>query len=143
MMIINTHKAVIRAEELFMSGWNCAESVFTAIYEQMNDNNVPVYMVTALGGGMGSRKTCGALTGAIVALGLGYGRIQPDIEVKKLAYTKANELVTAFRKIFHSTDCWELTNCELSEIERKANCKQFVMKAAELVSESLQQLIRK
>lgn len=140
MSTINPHKATMRAEELFMSGWNCAESVFTAIYEQIHDDDVPVYMVTALGGGMGSWKTCGALIGAIVALGLGYGRTQPDSAAKKLAYAKAHELITKFRELFHSTECWELTNCELSESERKANCNQFVLKATELAAELLNQM---
>ena len=134
---IDSHKATMRAKELFMSGWNCAESVFTALYEQIHDDTVPVQLVTGLGGGMGSRKTCGALTGAIVALGLGYGRTQPDSAAKKLAYAKAHELITKFRESFHSTECWELTDCELSESERKANCMQFVTKASELAAELL------
>ncbi len=137
MLKINSHKAVIRAEELFISGWNCAESVFTALYEQIYDDTVPVQLVTGLGGGMGSRKTCGALTGAIVVLGLGYGRTQPDSLTKTIAYEKSHERITKFRESFYSTECWELTDCEWSESARKANCIQFVTKASERAVELL------
>ena len=63
-----------RADELFHSGWNCAESVFVAIHEQAGDGEAPVQLLTALGGGMGCKRTCGALSGATVALGIAYGR---------------------------------------------------------------------
>lgn len=36
------------------------------------------------GGGMGCKRTCGALTGATVVLGLDYGRTSPDEPAKKV-----------------------------------------------------------
>jgi len=122
-----------RAAELFKRGWNCAESVFLAIHEQVDDSQPPVNLVTALGGGFGSRKTCGALTGAVVALGLVYGRKQINPEAKKLAYAKARELYLAFRQRFHFTDCWELTNGEANEDERKRMCTPLVAEITDMV----------
>ena len=74
MRTIDPIKAVKRADELFHSGWNCAESVFVAIHEQAGEGEAPVQLLTALGGGMGCKRTCGALSGATVALGIAYGR---------------------------------------------------------------------
>jgi len=122
-----------RAAELFQSGWNCAESVFLAIHEQVDDGDPPVHLLTALGGGFGNRKTCGALTGAMVALGLVYGRKQINPEAKKLAYAKARELYWAFQQKFHCIDCWELTNGETAEDERKRICTPLVAEVADMV----------
>ena len=74
MRAIDPMSAVKRADELFHSGWNCAESVFVAIHEQAGEGQAPVQLLTALGGGMGCKRTCGALSGATVALGIAYGR---------------------------------------------------------------------
>ena len=70
MTAIDPMSAVKRADELFHSGWNCAESVFVAIREQAGEGQAPVQLLTALGGGMGCKRTCGALSGATVALGI-------------------------------------------------------------------------
>jgi len=134
---INTQLAAERAAKLFNSGWNCAESVFMAVYEQAGDGEAPVNLLTPLGGGLGCGKTCGALTGAIVSLGLGYGRNQPDATAKQRAYAKARDIGRSFRESFHSTDCWELTDFEENEKKKKLICTPMVCKAAELASEML------
>ena len=133
MKTIDNRKAAEKADELFHSGWNCAESVFLAIHEQIGEGQAPVQLLTPLGGGMGSKRTCGALSGAMVALGLVYGRTSPDDAAKKVAMAKAKRLCTAFRERFHSIDCWELTSgCE-NEQDRKRACAVLVRTAAELV----------
>ena len=135
MKAIDAHKAAEKADELFHSGWNCAESVFLAIHEQIGEGEAPVQLLTALGGGMGSKRTCGALSGAVVALGLACGRTTPDDAAKKAAYAKANELCKAFRERFHSIDCWELTSGYENEQDRKRGCAALVTTAVELVCE--------
>lgn len=126
-------RAANRADELFHSGWNCAESVFTAIYEQAGEGATPVQLVSAFGGGMGCKRTCGALTGATVALGITYGRTSPDDERRKRASAKSRELCTGFRTQFHSIECWELTSPYENDQDRKRACTAFVTTAVELV----------
>jgi C_GCAxxG_C_C family probable redox protein len=135
MQTIDGHKAAQKADELFHSGWNCAESVFLAIHEQIGAGPAPVQLLTPLGGGMGCKRTCGALSGAVVALGLAYGRTSPDDAAKKAAMAKAKELCTAFRESFHSIDCWELTSGYENEQDRKRGCAALVTTAVELVCE--------
>ena len=94
---INPKQAAGKADKLYHSGWNCAESVFLAIHDQIGEGEAPVQLLTPLGGGMGCKRTCGALSGAIVALGLTYGRTSPEDGAKKAAYAQANELCKAFR----------------------------------------------
>jgi C_GCAxxG_C_C family probable redox protein len=133
MRTIDPVSAVNRADELSCLGWNCAESVFTAIHEQAGEGETPVQLLTALGGGMGCKRTCGALTGAAVSLGLAYGRTSPDEGAKKLASAKARKLCEGFREKFHSIDCWELTSGYDNEQDRKRGCRQLIGTAVELV----------
>ena len=64
----------------FRQGLNCAECVlrtFMDIYE-VNVPDEVICMATGFGGGMGHTKnTCGAITGAVLALGLLKGRRDP------------------------------------------------------------------
>jgi C_GCAxxG_C_C family probable redox protein len=135
MRAIEPSSAVERADELFHSGWNCAESVFVAIHEQAGEGKAPVHLLTALGGGMGCKRTCGALSGAAVSLGLAYGRTSPDEGAKKLAMAKARELCKAFREKYHSIDCWELTSGYENEEDKRRGCTALVRTAVELVCE--------
>ena len=132
MRAIDAMSAVKRADELFHSGWNCAESVFVAIHEQAGEGQTPVQLLTALGGGMGCKRTCGALSGATVALGLVYGRTSPDEGARKAASAKARELCKGFREKHHSIDCWELISGYENEQDRKRGCTELVRTAVEL-----------
>ena len=133
MKTIDTQLAAQRADDFFHSGWNCAESVFLAIHEQAGEGQAPVRLLTPLGGGMGSKRTCGALGGAMVSLGLVCGRTTPDEAAKKAAYAQASALCKSFRERFHSIDCWELTSPYDNEPDRKRACTGFVRTAVELV----------
>lgn len=118
------------AEKLFQSGWNCAESVFQALHAHFGEGAAPVHLVTGLGGGLASKRTCGALTGAVVGLGLACGRRSPDDAAKTAAYAKVNELYRAFRDTFHTTECWELTSGYEDAQARKRRCTLLVKTAA-------------
>jgi C_GCAxxG_C_C family probable redox protein len=132
---IDPARAAQEAAELFQNGWNCAESVFQAIHRQVCGGSGPVHLVTALGGGMASKKTCGALSGGIVALGLVYGRIEPDDQAKKAAYAQAKRLHADFRDQFHSVDCWQLT-CHYHNLkQQKEGCTRLVRAAAQKACE--------
>lgn len=128
-------RAAEEAAELFHSGWNCAESVFQAIHRQVCGGSGPVHLLTALGGGMASKKTCGALSGGIVALGLVYGRTQPDEQAKKAAYAQARSLHAEFRDQFHSVDCWQLTCHYHAHKQQKEGCTRLVRAAAQKACE--------
>lgn len=127
-----SQRAEQEADRLFHSGWNCAESVFQAVYKQFRKDEPPVHLLTALGGGMGSKHSCGAVSGAVVALGLAFGRSRPDEAEKKIACAKAHDLCKAFREEFHSLACWELIADFENEQDRKRGCTQFVRSAASL-----------
>lgn len=111
-----------RAVDNFKSGLNCAESVFTAILAEVDTDLPPEVMclVTGFGSGGGLYGgTCGSLNGAIVALGLVYGRRQPPSgtpEEKKAQlygnpgiYRVFNRLSNVFQQEFGTTQCRDIT----------------------------------
>ena len=65
------------AKECFKQGLNCSECVMTAFLNHF-DTGLPkevVKLATGFGGGMGHTKnTCGAITGAVMALSAIVGR---------------------------------------------------------------------
>jgi C_GCAxxG_C_C family probable redox protein len=73
--------------------------------------------VTGLGGGISrTGATCGALTGAIVALGYKVGRIDPaDDEKKQLAYRLGRETIERFTKDMGSPLCRDIIGFVLFE----------------------------
>ncbi|MFP4580132.1 MAG: C-GCAxxG-C-C family protein [Candidatus Sumerlaeia bacterium] len=71
-----------KAAERFASGYNCAQSVFSAFAEEMGmDVEESLKVASGFGGGMGHLgEVCGALTGAFMALGL--ARFDPRADVR-------------------------------------------------------------
>ncbi len=106
----------------FKTGMNCAECVFEAVISQVNTGlpHETMCVMTGFGGGGGLfGDTCGALIGAMAALGTVYGRrdIPTDFKSAKEQlygnpglYRLFNRLPNEFKKRFGSTQCRLLTS---------------------------------
>ncbi len=135
-----------RAVSLFDSGFNCAESLLLSTAEHLQKCTPSVPSVaTGFGAGMGRRgSVCGALTGAVMALGLAYGRSRPSDD-KDRVYGLVQELNDTFATEFGTIMCRELTDCDVSTPEgrekferekiHEERCANFVAKCAEMVFE--------
>ncbi len=145
-----SEKVSARAEELFNGGFNCAEAVATAVAEHFKPGQVCFpRAATCFGGGLGRRgETCGALVGALLALGLVKGRDPGEgDEAKKRAYALAETVVEGFRGQAGSVLCRELLGVDLREREGReafvardlhhAKCVPLVVAAARLGFENL------
>lgn len=100
-----------KAEELFLSGYNCAQAVLSAFNDITGlTDEESVRISSGLGGGMcGKRYTCGAVSGMIVALGLIEGSTDPsDHDAKKELYAHGKALIDAFEEKCSSSVCLEL-----------------------------------
>lgn len=100
-----------KAVEYFRNKFNCSQSVFTVFsHDYGYSENDALKVSCAFGGGMGRQQlTCGAVTGALMAIGLKYGKgINDSEEKKQLTYSKTRELFEEFIKIHGSTNCREL-----------------------------------
>jgi C_GCAxxG_C_C family probable redox protein len=90
------------------------------------------------GGIARTSNICGAVSGAIMAVNISYGRLDPTSSPEK-NYTKVREMIALFEGQFGTTNCRELIGCDLATQEGqqqfKANhtierCKQFSLEAA-------------
>ncbi|MEW6523717.1 MAG: C-GCAxxG-C-C family protein [Bacillota bacterium] len=137
------------AVELFDANHNCAEAVMRALTIAWG-LEIPFAVATAFGGGMArSGRTCGALTGALMALGARVGRQPTDQEGRDLVYKLAWELMDSFQATHGNTGCLELTGCLLADagghrrfVEdgiRQRICRGLVRYAAEKAGHLYQQ----
>jgi len=103
------------AKELFLSGNNCAQSVLLSFSEDLGYSKELALKISAgFGGGMGRQQgTCGAVTGAIMVLGILEGEKASDnSELKSGTYNSVKELLKSFANDFQSINCGELTGCD-------------------------------
>ena len=101
----------IKAAELFLSGYNCAQSVAVAFCDVTGmDEKTAARMASSFGGGMGRlREVCGAVSGMILVLGFLYGYDTPgDNEGKKHLYTDIQALAHAFQDQIGSYICRDI-----------------------------------
>lgn len=92
----------------FLRGRNCAQCVFTAAAEEIGfDPEESDRIAACFGGGMGMGQTCGAVTGALMAIGLMGGGKE-----------EAAEFCAAFSATHGSCQCRELIGFDLSDGEQ-------------------------
>lgn len=99
------------AVKYFRNHFNCAQSVFTVFgtAEGLTEDQC-LKVSCGFGGGMGRKQlTCGAVTGAIMAIGMKYGKAMGDPEEKKSeTYARTRELISEFKKLHKTIECREL-----------------------------------
>jgi len=99
------------AEKYFLEGYACSQSVLMSYADDLGlDMETAKRISSTFGGGMGRlRKTCGALTGAFMVLGMKYGNTDPkDMKTKLDSYEKVRELYKCFEEKHGICDCKEL-----------------------------------
>ena len=101
----------IYAAELFLKGYNCAQSVMVAFCDVTGlEEDFAARMASSFGGGMGRmREVCGAVSGMLMVAGLLYGYKTPGDDVsKKELYSIVQELSAQFRGAVGSIVCREI-----------------------------------
>ncbi len=141
-----------KALSLFEGDYNCSQSVFAALVagEELNEDEA-LKIATAFGGGMGKRQhTCGAVTGALMALGYFKGKGTNDaVENKTHTYDLTNEFFAQFEQLHGSTRCLDLLDGlnmndqedYLKLLEKgyfKINCRHYVSDAVALSQKLIQ-----
>lgn len=99
------------AELYFAVGFNCSQAVFTVFGKESGLTEDQCLKIgCAFGGGIARNQlTCGALTGALLVIGLFHGKgLNEDNSQKELTYRKSNEFLDEFKKINGSFVCKEL-----------------------------------
>ena len=138
------------ALSIFEKEFNCAQSIFGTFAPYYGlDRDIALKIATGFGGGMGrSGRTCGAVTGAYMVIGLKHGLgLSNDSDAKDKTYQIVNEFSYRFLKKNGSMICKEIIGCEINTPEGieyfrqndllDKKCRQCVKNAAEILEELL------
>lgn len=135
------------AVEMFMKGYNCAQSVVVAFCDVTGlTEEFAAKLSSSFGGGMGRmREVCGAVSGMLMVAGLLYGYATPGDDVSKLAhYQLVQALAGKFREKEGSIVCREILKNPPSdpnptprtaEFYKKRPCARLVALAAGILDD--------
>jgi C_GCAxxG_C_C family probable redox protein len=135
------------AVECFKNTFNCSQAVFSSFAEELGlEKEKALKIGCGFGAGMARMgETCGAVTGAFMAIGLKYGKSIPsdNNEAREKTYAKIHQFVDEFKAKNKSIMCRELLACDLATPEGRQYaadnnlfaevCKNLVSDAAEIV----------
>lgn len=138
------------AESTFREGFSCAQAVLAAFSDLGGlDRAQALRLGEGFSGGLcGLGKTCGAVTGAIMAIGLVHGRTRADDAAGRAGTAERVRRLTAeFRWRHGSLECRALLGCRIDSPERRQAaresgvfervCPELVRSAAELAGREL------
>lgn len=137
------------ATEYFENNFNCAQSVFTTFaVEEGIPEELALKIATQFGGGCRKGEVCGAVSGALMVLGLKYGHCHFYApEEKAHAYGIGEEFMDRFIEKNGTVVCRELLGYDLTKPEEMAKireqnlfdtiCPRMVGSAVEIVQEML------
>jgi C_GCAxxG_C_C family probable redox protein len=133
--------------------YNCAQSVLTAYAEDFGLNmNQALQTAVGFGGGMGRvQDVCGAISGAIISLGLASNFKESDGRDKiNAVYEKVHRLIDDFTAQKGTIKCRDLLGgCDLTtgegqkffkENNLKESCRSYVRLCCELLEPQLKSL---
>ncbi len=110
-----------KALHYFHQGFNCAQSVFAALADQIGMNEeAALRFSSAFGAGLGRmRGTCGAFSGLCMVAGFCKGNLTGNPEDKEIIFSLTRALADDFRNEFGTLTCRELLHLD-EEMESSA-----------------------
>jgi C_GCAxxG_C_C family probable redox protein len=122
------------SERLFRDGFNCAQSVFIPFaLERGLSAEAASRTASSFGSGMGRmQETCGAVTGALMAIGLKHGFTKAEDQGQKdVVLERTKEFLAEFRKEFGKLKCrdflaFDLNTDEGRKLSKEQNQKELI-----------------
>ncbi len=138
---MDSREAERRATALHAGGFNCAESVLTAVLEQagLDGNPFVPQIATCFGGGVARthEELCGALAAGLMAVGCLIGRREPGADWDRAASVSV-EIRDRFRQPFGGTTCGDIrASFGPDEEQVKVSCHRLSGTTAALVCDVL------
>jgi C_GCAxxG_C_C family probable redox protein len=140
------------AEALFNDGYSCAQSILASFAPEFQlDPQTAYRLAGAFGAGIARQgETCGAVTGALMVIGLKHGMVQAgDLEARDKTYAVAQRFMEQFRLRHGTTECSDLLGVDISlpegyQFAREQNlfndhCPGYVRAAAEILEQILKE----
>ena len=106
--------------QVYQSGFNCSQAVFVPFAKANGlSEELGARIGSSFGAGMGKmQETCGAVTGAFMAIGLKHGFTKGDDRAQKdIALARTREFIAKFKAEFGTLLCKELLGCDLNTAE--------------------------
>lgn len=146
---------VENAVNIFMSGYNCCQSVFTAYSDLFGlDREMALKLSCSMGGGMGRmREVCGTVSAMAMIAGLVCGNTDPkNQEAKTKNYETVRNMADAFKKEHKTIICREILGlleaeesaapqARTAEYYKNRPCARVVATAARIIEETFPQLL--
>lgn len=147
---LNSKNIVSKKEaacQIFASGFNCSQAVLAVFCEDFGlEKSIAYKISTGFGGGLRQGEVCGAVTGAVMAIGLYKGHhVQEDTENKEATYELTKKVVELFKEKHSSIICRSLLGLDLADEQQyqtikeqelfKKKCPNYVADAVQIVEE--------
>ena len=141
---------VDQALDCFKQFFNCSQAIVSTYGPEFGLDRETALKTSALFGGGVARlgETCGAVTGALMVIGLAFAKTNvEDKETAKKTNRVADLFIERFKKRNFTVQCRELLGCEVGTAEgmkflkennlREQLCSHFVKDAAEILKDLL------
>jgi C_GCAxxG_C_C family probable redox protein len=139
-----------KAVACFREGFTCSQAILSTYVSELGlERTMALKAASVFGAGMGRLgEVCGAVTGALIVIGLKHGQTEvKDKDAKEKTYALVRDFADRFRTREGTLLCRELLGCDLATPEGMATarqkgyfterCPRFVREAAEILEDVL------
>ncbi len=128
---------------LFLQGIDCSQVVAGAFAEELEVDKELLWKVSScFGGGMQCAETCGAVTGALMVLGMKYGHCKEgDVFQKEMMKQKTAKFKRLFAEKYPSCICRDLLGHDISrkeELEKVMEKGLFLQFCPKVVEDTIE-----
>jgi C_GCAxxG_C_C family probable redox protein len=109
------------AVDSFKRGFSCSQAVFSSFSEDLGlDHDAALKIACGLRAGIGrTGNICGAVSGAVLAIGLKYGKARPeDNDARDRTYVLVQQFMQEYVALHGSVNCTDLMGYDLSVPEQ-------------------------
>ena len=136
-------------DRLFKEGFDCSQIVLAAVADRLGITKEQAYAVASCFGiGMAQGGTCGAATGAVMAIGLRYGNVKSgDLGTKSQVFAKRDEFIRRFQEMNGNVKCPDLLGRRVDTFDELMllgattdvfkNCRRYCVNAVKILEEML------
>lgn len=143
-----THKE--KALDYFSRRFHCSQAVLAAFADECGlEEEQALKLGSCFGSGMRKGEVCGAVTGALMVLGMIYGQYDSnDAKSRELANKVNDEMMNRFKEKNKSYICNDLLGCDISTQKGRQYAidnklfTEFCPKMVESAIETVEEIIR-
>ena len=149
--MMSKEETIRLADSYASQGYLCSESCLMALAkcQGVEDPLIP-RIATGFGAGIGMNgEICGAITGAVMGLGIKYGRDKVEHPENRRPYWYSTELLKRFRSEYGEIRCSTLLGLDIAKAEdleeyyRRSlwvnNCTRFIISATSIACDIIEE----